>query len=92
MKRNEYIEVISNSGKITKKQAAVVLDSLIQVSQEALVAGDGINLAGFGSFRVISREGRPGKNPKTGEDILIKPRKTVSFRVSNNIKALLNKR
>jgi DNA-binding protein HU-beta len=62
---------ISKEAEITKRQAAKALDALVEGVQEALIKGDNITLMGFGTFSVMSRSARKGRNPQTGREILI---------------------
>jgi DNA-binding protein HU-beta len=77
---------IAKDAEITKRQAAKALDALVEGVQEALSKGDSITLMGFGTFTVMSRSARKGRNPKTGREIVIPPSKTAKFRAGKGLR------
>jgi DNA-binding protein HU-beta len=76
--------------ELTKKDVEAVLNSFMKTVEEALVAGDKIQLIGFGTFEVRQRASRTGKNPKTGEAIEIPACLSPSFKSSKNLKEAVN--
>ncbi len=71
---NEVAEVVS-----TKKEAQAAVDCMIDSIIKALKKSETVTLVGFGSFKVVKREARKGRNPQTGESINIKARKVPKF-------------
>ena len=63
----------------TKKEAEAVVDSVFGAITKALKEGDRVNLAGFGTFTVVDKPSRKGRNPKTGEEIDIAAKKVPKF-------------
>ena len=57
-----------------------------QEISDALVAGDNVKISGFGNFMLREKSERPGRNPKTGEDVKISPRRVVTFRSGQKLK------
>lgn len=80
MNKNDLIESIASSAQITKVAAERGLNGLITTLAAAMQEGERVTLVGFGSFSVVDRAPRTGRNPKTGESVPIPPRKVVKFR------------
>jgi DNA-binding protein HU-beta len=77
---------IAKDAEITKRQAAKALDALVEGVQEALSKGDNITLMGFGTFSVMSRSDRKGRNPQSGREIFIPASKTAKFRAGKGLR------
>jgi nucleoid DNA-binding protein len=82
---NELAKVVSS-----KKEAEVVVDSIFGAIAKALKEGDRVNLAGFGTFSVVDRPPRKGRNPKTGEEIDIAGKKAPKFSPGKALKDSVN--
>jgi DNA-binding protein HU-beta len=80
MTKADLVTRISGEARITKRQAEKVLNSLIESVQEALSKGDSVTLVGFGTFTVMSRAARKGRNPQTGREIFIPVTKIPKFK------------
>lgn len=72
---------------INKRDAKELVDSFFEELRETLEAGEQIKLSGFGNFDLRQKNQRPGRNPKTGEDIPIKARRVVTFRPGQKLKS-----
>jgi DNA-binding protein HU-beta len=77
---------------ITRRQAAEAFEAVFDSIVDALRAGEGAKVPGFGSFGVSERAARKGRNPATGESINIKASKTVRFKVGKELKEAVNKK
>ena len=77
---------------ITRRQAAEAFEAVFDSIVDALRAGEGAKVPGFGSFGVSERSARKGRNPATGESINIKASKTVRFKVGKELKEAVNKK
>lgn len=71
---------------VTKKQAAEVVDCILDSIKGALAEGDKVSLIGFGSFSVKERAAREGRNPRTGKTIKIKAKKVPVFKAGKGLK------
>jgi len=91
MKKDELITFVSESADITKKSAGDAINAAIEGIASALEKGDSISLFGFGSFKVVNRAAREGRNPSTGEKIHIPASKAVKFTPGANLKERVNK-
>lgn len=81
-------ELIDEVAKVvsTKKKAQVVVDSVLSSITNALKKGEDVTLTGFGTFRVVKRKARKGRNPSTGEAIKIKATKAPKFTPGKSLK------
>ena len=87
MNKTELVKTISNNIEgATQKDVCVVLDTFMDVVKDTLVNGDKIALTGFGTFEVAERAARKGRNPKTGEEILIPASKAPKFKAGKALK------
>ncbi len=75
---------------LTKTQAKTVVDALLAELRAALVAGDEVNLPGFGKFKVQAKPARTGRNPATGAAIEIAASKKVTFSAAKALKDAVN--
>ena len=71
---------------MTKKQAAVAVDTVIDAIKGALAKGESVRLVGFGTFSVKKRKARVGRNPRTGEELKIKAKKVPVFSAGKGLK------
>ena len=78
MNKGDLINEVSKVVK-TKKDAHAVVDCVLSSITKALEKGDPVTLSGFGTFKVVERKARKGKNPQTGEEIDIAARKVPKF-------------
>jgi len=90
MNKSELIRVVANKAGITLKDANVVFDSVIDAITEALNNGEKIQISGFGTFELKSKDAREGFNPKTGEKISIAASKTPIFKFGKAYKDSFN--
>ncbi len=79
MKKDDLIESIARSAKISKVAAERGLRGLLQTMKDAIEEGERVNLVGFGSFSIVDRAARMGRNPQTGQQITIPSRRRIRF-------------
>jgi len=80
MNKRDLIKSIAGAAQISGVAAEKALNGLLSSMAEAMEEGERVTLVGFGSFSIVKRAKRLGRNPKTGEVIPIPPRKVVKFR------------
>lgn len=86
MNREDLITKIAEEAEISKVEASVALDSiLMNISQALKKEGSRVTLIGFGTFAKVHRKARIGRNPQTGEKIVIKARDVVTFKPGKKI-------
>ncbi len=91
MKKDELVTLVSEQADITKKSAGEAVNAVLEGIASALEKGDSISFPGFGSFKVIERSAREGRNPATGEKIQIAASKAVKFTPGAGLKDRVNK-
>ena len=91
MNKTELIDKIAAGAGITKDQAKAALNATTNALKDALIAGDKIQLVGFGTFSVNERPAREGINPATKEKIQIAAKKVAKFKAGAELADALNK-
>lgn len=91
MIKKELVAKVSNKSGLTKKDSAAAVEAVVDTIKEALINGDEeVQIIGFGSYKLIQRAQRQGRNPQTGEAITIPTRKAVVFRPSRKLQEAVN--
>ena len=91
MNKTELIDKIAAGAEITKAQAKAGLEATTNALKEALIAGDKIQLVGFGTFSINERPAREGINPATKEKIQIAAKKVAKFKAGAELADAINK-
>ena len=91
MNKSELIAAVAEQAGLSKKDAEKAVNAVVSVVTDALVQGDKVQLVGFGTFEVRSREARTGKNPRTGDVIEIAASKVPAFKAGKALKDAVNK-
>ena len=86
MNKSQLIDSISIKAEISKKDVEKVINAFTNVVADALVDGDKVQLVGFGTFEVVERAERQGRNPATGETITIAASKSPKFKAGKALK------
>jgi integration host factor subunit beta len=92
MTKAELVDEIAQKADLTRKHSEVIVDAVFSSIVGALQGGDKIELRGFGSFRVRHRASRTGRNPKTGEGVLVPAKKVPYFKPGKELRELINGR
>ena len=92
MVKSEIIQKLSKELDIPPKIAETAVNTVFNSMAEALVNGDGIEIRGFGSFKVREYKGRNGNHPRTGTEIQIPPKKRPFFKVGKELRERINKK
>lgn len=90
MTKTELVTSVAEKTGLSKKDSARACDAFVKALEEAFVAGEKIQLVGFGTFSVETREARMCRNPKTGEKKMSEASKYVKYKMSSAMKAQLN--
>jgi DNA-binding protein HU-beta len=88
--KSELIDAIAKHADISKAAAGRALDATVDAISGSLKKGTMVTLVGFGSFYVVRRNARPGRNPQTNEPIKIRAAKVPKFRAGKALKDALN--
>lgn len=90
MNKTELVAAIAEKAELSKKDAEKALKAFTETVAEQLKNGDKIQLVGFGTFEVSERAAREGRNPATGESMVIKASKAPKFKAGKALKDLVN--
>jgi len=90
MTKAELVEEVAKESDLTKKDAEVVVQTVLDSITVALQRGDGVELRGFGSFRIRSRSPRQGRNPKTGSNVSVPAKKVPHFKPGKELRDIVN--
>ena len=85
----ELAEMLFERVGLNKREAKDMVESFFEEVRTALENGRGVKLSGFGNFQLRDKPQRPGRNPKTGEEIPITARRVVTFHASQKLKAMV---
>ena len=83
-------ESISSQTGITQKESFETVETLLEIIKRTLADGEDVLISGFGKFCVKEKGERRGRNPSTGEDMMVRSRKVVTFRWSGKLRERLN--
>ncbi len=86
----DVIEEVVNATGLGRRDAEVVVETVFDNIVQALQADDKIEIRGFGSFHTRLRQGRVGRNPKTGEKVQVPPKRIPYFKPSKDLKEYIN--
>ena len=86
MKKEDLVKLVAAQAEITSADAGKAVHAVLEGISSALETGDSVSLIGFGSFKVVKRAARQGRNPQTGETIQIPASKAVKFTVGKLLK------
>jgi integration host factor subunit alpha len=86
----QIINSIADQIGYPKNHASEIVETLLEIIKKALESRDNVLFSGFGKFCIKERKQRKGRNPATGEDLMLKPRKVVTFKCSGKLKAKIN--
>lgn len=89
--RADLAEAVYQSVGLSRTESADLVERVLELVSDSLVEGKNVKLSSFGSFLVRSKNERIGRNPKTGEEVPILPRKVLVFKPSNVLKTKINK-
>jgi integration host factor subunit alpha len=92
MRKSEIVDAVYEQvGGFSKREAADLVDAVFEAMKNALSAhGDTVKIAGFGNFSVHEKGARPGRNPRTGQSVMIEERRAIVFRPSPALRDALN--
>ncbi|MDR0183441.1 HU family DNA-binding protein [Lysobacter arvi] len=89
MNKAQLVESIAERSQLTKAQAEAALNALVESVTQTLKNGEAVTLVGFGTFEARNRAGRTGRNPKTGEDLVIPATIVPAFKPGKALKDAL---
>ena len=90
MTKGDIVERIYEKVGFSKKEASDVVESIFEVMKSRLARGEKVKISGFGNFVVNEKRPRKGRNPQTGQEIIISGRRVLTFKGSQVLKKSMN--
>ena len=84
------IKAIGKRNGFSKKQSTEAVETLLGIMKKALASGEDVLITGFGKFCVKDKKQRKGRNPATGDDMMLAPKRIVTFRCSGILRDMVN--
>lgn len=89
MNKNQLVEIIAEKIKLSKSQTEIMLDATLETIQKSVSKGNDVKLVGFGTFSKLERKAKVGRNPKTGETVLIPKVSVPRFKPGKEFKDIV---
>ena len=90
MTKADLIEEVSRVVEVTRKESEVIIETILDSVVKSLRQGEKVEIRGFGSFRTRERQGRVGRNPKSGESVEVPPKTIPFFKPSKELRDVVN--
>ena len=90
MNKSELIRKLSEESNLPMEDAVMIVNTFINSIKDALLAGDRVEIRGFGSFKMKDYNGYTGRNPRTGDCVAVKPKRLPFFRAGKDLKDFIN--
>ena len=84
--KSNIIDVVAAGTDYSRKKASDTVETVLDIIKSSLSSGDDVLISGFGKFCVKEKDERRGRNPATGDDLMLKPRKVVTFKCSGTLR------
>ena len=88
--KDHLVNSIHNHLDLPRKISVELIESVLEIIKRSLANGEDVLISGFGKFSVKGKSERRGRNPATGEDLMLEPRRAVSFRCSSVLRDKIN--
>ena len=86
----DIINSVQAEEGLTKQQSTEVIETLIEIMKKTLASGEDVLISGFGKFCIRDKNERKGRNPATGDDLMLAPRRVVTFKCSGKLRDRIN--
>jgi integration host factor subunit alpha len=86
----QIVESIQNKTGFPKNKSSEIVETLLEIIKSTLASGDDVMISGFGKFSIKQKNERRGRNPATGDDLMLAPRKVVTFKCSGKLRDRIN--
>ncbi len=86
----DIINSVQAEEGLTKQQSTEVIETLIEIMKKTLASGEDVLISGFGKFCIREKNERKGRNPATGDDLMLAPRRVVTFKCSGKLRDRIN--
>ena len=88
--KSDIISTIQAENGFSLHKSTQIIEMLIEIIKSTLESGEDVKISGFGKFQVKEKRERRGRNPATGEDLILEPRRVVTFKNSMRLRKLIN--
>ena len=88
--KTKLVESICRKSELPKRESTSIVESLLEIIKKTLETGEDLLISGFGKFVVKEKKERKGRNPHTGNDLILDARRIVLFKCSNKLRKSLN--
>ena len=86
----QMVESIQNQTGLPRNRSSEIVETLLEIIKSTLESGEDVLISGFGKFSVNEKKARRGRNPSTGEDMMLEARKVVTFKCSGKLRDKIN--
>jgi integration host factor subunit alpha len=86
----KIVDAVAEQNGYPKKQSVNTIETLLEIIKRSLESGEDVLISRFGKFCVKEKQERRGRNPATGEDMMLEPRRVVTFRCSRQLRDKIN--
>jgi len=90
--KSQLIDAIAAGNGFARHKATDTVETVLEIIKSTLESGDDVLISGFGKFQVKEKNERRGRNPFTGDDMTLEPRKVVTFKCSGKLRKIINGR
>ena len=88
--KSQIIDAVAERNGFTRKKSLETVETLLEIIKSTLASGDDVLVSGFGKLCVKEKRERRGRNPMTGEDMILAPRRVITFKYSGKLKDKIN--
>ena len=86
----QIVELVQNQTGFPRNRSLEIVETLLEILKRTLASGEDVLVSGFGKFCVREKKERKGRNPSTGDDMMLAPRKVVTFKCSGKLRDKIN--
>jgi len=86
----QIVESVQNQTGFPRNRSLEIVETLLEILKRTLASGEDVLVSGFGKFCVREKKERKGRNPSTGDDMMLAPRKVVTFKCSGKLRDRIN--
>jgi len=86
----QMVESVQNQTGLPRNRSSEVIEILLEIIKSTLESGEDVLVSGFGKFCVNEKKARKGRNPSTGEDMMLEARRVVTFKCSGKLRDRIN--
>jgi integration host factor subunit alpha len=86
----KVVEQLYEELDLPRRQCVEIVESLLEIMKRSLENGEDIKISGFGKLMVKEKKARRGRNPATGEEMMLDPRRVVTFKCSGKLRDMIN--